>query len=535
MAQKTFFALTAFVTLLCFSGCGKTDKKTDGVDLSKPQYGGTLIYAKSGPPLTLDPALSKETESSVVIANIFEGLVEQRAGRSGIDPCMAKSWVISENGLEYTFTLRPGLTFHDGTPVNAEAVVFSFESQYNDKHPFFSEGRDYAWKLFNLKTVVKSVTAVNDSAIRFTLLKPDATFLSILTLNSMAVISPSAMKKYGKEFYKNPVGAGPFVYQSWIGDGTVALTAFEKYWNGRPYLDTLILLPVADAHARWEKLKNGEVNIMGVPDKADMPEIENTQGIRIVKQPGLNIAYMAMNMRKKPFDDIRVRKAVVLAIDRDKLVQTVYGNFGRPAKNPIPHVLTGYNNEISATPFDPNESKKLLAEAGFSNGFKTTLWTMPISREYMPEPNKAAKMIQSDLKNVGIETEIITFPWHTYLEKIYLSQHDMAIVGWIADIPDPDNFFYPLLGKDVTKNLPSTNIAFYTSEDMNAFIMKGRSEADPMERSAIYKKACAQFNKDLPWFIIAHANSIVPMKDNVINFQLHSTAIRKFKTVWIAK
>jgi peptide/nickel transport system substrate-binding protein len=515
--------------------CGKTDKKTTDVDLSKPQYGGTLTYAKSGPPLTLDPALSKETESSVVVANIFEGLVEQRAGRSGIDPCLAKSWTISKDGLEYVFLLRPGMLFHDGTPVNAEAVAFSFESQYNEKHPNFSAGRDYAWKLFNLKTIVKTIDAVNDSTVRFKLFKPDATFLSILTLNSMAIISPTAMKKYGKDFYKNPVGAGPFRFQSWSNDGVVALVSFDQYWNGRAYLDTVIFKPVTDAHTRWQTLKSGEANMMGVPDKADMADIENTPGIKIVKQPGLNISYMAMNMQKKPFNDIRVRKAIVLGIDRDKLVQTVYGNFGRPAKNPIPPVLTGYNEEIRSTPFDPNESKKLLIQAGFAAGFKTTLWTMPISREYMPEPDKTAKMIQNDLKNIGIELEIITFPWQTYLEKIYRGEHDMAIVGWIADIPDPDNFFYPLLDKDIAKKLPSTNIAFYADEDMHQLIMKGRSVADPIERSNLYKKACEKFNQDLPWMTIAHANSIVPMKDNVIDFQLHSTSIRKFKTVWIAK
>lgn len=530
-SRKIILAL--LVVLL--NGCGKGDKKTTEIDLSKPQYGGTLIYAKSGSPVTLDPAISRETESSVVVANIFEGLVEQRAGRSGIDPCLAKSWTISADGLDYTFILRPGMTFHDGTPVNAEAVIFSFESQSNDKHPYFSEGRDYAWKLFNLKSVVKSISAVNDSTVLFRLYKPDATFLTILTLNAMSVISPTAMKKSGKDFFKNPVGAGPFVFRSWNQDGTVLLTAFDKYWNGRPYIDSLLLKPVPDARTRWETLKSGEANIMGVPDKADMAEIENTPGIKIVKQPGLNISYMAMNMKKKPFDNIKVRKAIVMGVDRDKLVQSVYGNFGRPAKNPIPPVLTGYNEEIRATPYNPGEAKKLLTESGFSGGLKTTLWTLPISREYMPEPDKTAKMIQADLAKIGIELEIITHPWQTYLEKIYRGEHDMAIVGWIADIPDPDNFFYPLLDKEVTKKLPSTNIAFYADDEMHRLIQKGRAVADPMERSNLYKKACEKFNQDMPWMTIAHANSIVPMKENVINFQLHSTSIRKFKTVWLAK
>ncbi len=525
----------ALLSMMIIGSCGKSNKNGAGTDESKPVYGGTLIYGKSGPPITLDPASSRETESSVVVANIFEGLVEQRAGRSGVDPCLARSWDISADALDYVFHLRSGSVFHDGTPVNADAVLFSIESQYKKDHPFYSAEREYNWNSNNMNDIVKTVTAVNDTTVRFTLKKPNATFLSLLSLNFMSLISPAAMKKHGKAFYKNPVGAGAFRFVSWKEDGTVILTANETYWNGRPYLDTLILKPISDPHQRWMALKEGRISMMGVPDKQDMDEISQTAGIKYSQQPGLNISYLGMNTIKKPFNDIRVRKAVVYAINREKIVNEVYGQFGRAAKNPIPPVLTGYNDEIRFTPYDPDESRKLLAEAGLAGGFKTKLWTMPISREYMPEPDKAAKLIQQDLKQVGIEAEIVTYPWKEYLERVYRGEHDLAIVGWIADLPDPDNFFYILLDKTVASKTPSTNVAFYQSDEMHHLILTGKTVSDPLERSSIYKKACELFNKDLPWFTIAHSVTIVPMRDHVMNFQLHTTAIRKFKTTWIMK
>ncbi|MBX7151633.1 ABC transporter substrate-binding protein [bacterium] len=526
------------LTLTCgliLIACGKSDKKELTGEI-KPQYGGTLIYAKSGPPLTLDPALTKETESSVVLANLFDGLVAQRAGKTAIDPGLAHSWEISKDGLVYTFHLRSGVTFHNGEPLTAAAVIFSFERQGNPKHPFYWKDADYSsWKGFEMTKLIKFLRAINDSTVEITLNNPDATFLNILSHHVCLIVSPSALQQYGKDFYKHPVGTGPFRFASWNDDGDIVLLANGNYWNGRPYIDTLVMRSVPDAHQRWELLKAGAIDMMAAPSETDMAEIEKTPGIKFSKQPGLNISYLAMNMKKKPFTDARVRQAIVLAIDREKLVEEVFKAFGRSAKNPIPPMLIGYNDEIRPTPYDPAKARQLLTDAGFPNGFKTTLWTMPLTREYMPDPSKAATLIQKYLKDVGIEVTIQTFPWSEYLEKTYGGQHDMAIIGWVADVPDPDNFFYPLLDKSVAEKLPSSNIAFYSDNEMHQLILTGKSTADALERSNAYKKACEVFNRDLPWFTIAHSVTIVPMKEMVMDFQLHSTSVRKFNKLWLKK
>ncbi len=536
--MKTFFhRLIIFLMAITAAACGPESKKETGAAGDfKPEYGGTLIYAKNGPPISLDPAATKETESSVVVASIFDGLVEQQAGKAAINPGLAKRWDVSKNGLTYTFHLKTGVKFHDGTPFNADAVLFSFNRQKDPKHPGHTTHDNFEyWKNFDMDKVLNTINAVNDSTVEFKLYKPDATFLNLLTINFAAIVSPTAVLKYQNDFYKNPVGTGPFKFVSWSDDGTVTCAANEDFMNGRPYVDTLIFKPIPDGHQRWLELKAGNVTMMSNPGQADLSEIESTQGIKTAKQHGINVGYLAMNMSKKPFTDIRVRQAIVYAINREELVKQVYGPLGRAAKNPIPPVLLGYNEEIRFTPYNPDKSKELLKEAGFPDGFKTKLLTIPIVRDYMPNGKSAAEFIQKELKNVGIDAEIVTYEWKEVLARRERGEHELAIAGWVGDAPDPHFFFFPLLDKVNAKSTGSTNAAYYNSEEMHGLIEKGKIVSDPVERSNVYKKACEVFNKDLPWFTIAHSVSIVPMRDHVMDFQLHSSSVRKFDKVWLKK
>lgn len=535
MIPRSF--LFGLILSVALAGCGKSKKtETATVDEIKPKYGGTLIYAKNGPPITLDPAFTRETESSLINDNIFDGLIEQRAGRVAFDPGLAKSWNISPDGKVYTFHLRTNVLFHDGTPFNAEAVLFNFERQSNPKHPYRDKDRSYEyWKNFDLDDVIKSMRVVDDSTIEVTLNNPDATFINILSLSFLDIVSPTAKKKFGKDFERNPVGTGPFKFIRWEDDGTVVCEAFKDYWNGRPYIDTLVLKPIPDARTRWEMLRDKQIDMMGSPNQSDIADMDTTKGVVLARQPGVNVGYLAMNTLKKPLDNLKVRQAIVYAINREKLVKEVYGDMGRPAKNPIPPLLLGHNDEIRFTPFDPSLSKQLLSEAGYPRGLKLSLWTMTIVRDYMPDGMKAAKMIQNDLSAVGIETEIVAPAWQDFLKRRGMGEHDLSISGWVGDAPDPHFFFNPLLDKVIAEKKPSTNAAFYRSQEMHDLIVKGKETFDPLERSQVYKKACEVFNQDLPWFVIAHAMSVVPMRDYVRGFQMHSSSVRKFNRLWLTK
>ncbi len=531
MIYRVFVVL---LTALLIGGCGKKRRDRASRLAERAEYGGTVIYAKAGPPITLDPALTIESESSIVLGSIFDGLVEQRAGKIAIDPALAYRWEISDDGTQYTFYLRPDVMFHDGTPCNAQAVVFSFQRQADKTHPYHLPGADFgSWNNFGMDDLWGGIEALNDTVVRIKLHHSDATFMTILSNQNFAIVSPTAMAKYGADFARHPVGTGAFRFVDWSEDNTVRLVANEKYYQGRPFIDSLIFVVVPDASERWQMLKNGDITMMQHPAISDMPEIEKTPDIKFARQPGLNVSYLSMNMKKPPFKDKRVREAIVLAIDRESLVKEVFGSAGRAAKNPMPPVLLGYNDEIRPTRYDPDRARRLLAEAGYPNGFKTTLWTMPITRDYMPDPNKASQIIQRQLKAVGIEVEIKTFPWAEYIEKVYKGEHDLVILGWTADIPDPDNFFSPFWIPTPNVASNSSNISGYTSPEMTRLINEGKTTVDPLERSKIYKQACALFNEDLPWFVIAHSVITIPMSDRVMNFQLHSTSVRKFNKLWL--
>ncbi len=528
--------ILGFAALMLIAGCGRKKRDRSSLLEDRAEYGGTVLYAKAGPPITLDPALAVESESSIILSSIFDGLVLQRAGKIAIDPGLAYRWEVLEDGRLYRFYLHQGVHFHDGTPFNAQAVVFTFQRQADKNHPFHWSEADFgSWTNFGLTELWEGIEAVNDSVVEMRIKHADATFLTILSNQNFAIVSPTAMEKTGREFYRNPVGTGAFRLVSWDADNTVRLSGNEEYYQGKPFLDSLIFKVVPDAHARWEMLKTGAVHMIQHPATADLPEIEKTKGIKFARQPGLNVSYLTMNVRNPIFQDRRVRQAVVYAIDREGLVKDVFGSTGRAAKNPLPPIMPGYNDEIRPTPYDPDRSRRLLAEAGYPNGFRMTLWTMPITRDYMPDPEKAGARIQKNLKAAGIDVEVKTVEWRQYIDKLYRGQHDLAILGWTADIPDPDNFFSPFWMPVSGIQSNSTNISGYTSESMTRLIQEGRQTVDPDKRSKIYKELCEVFNEDLPWFVIAHSVITIPMSDRVMNFQLHSTSVRRFNKIWLRK
>ena len=527
-----FFLLTGILAVL--SSCGSEAKKPSKAKTQKaePKAGGTLIYGKSGLPLTLDPAEVIESESSIILTNVFDPLVMQTAGKVDLEPALAKSWDISADGLTYTFHLRQNVFFHDGTRFNADAVVFSIQRQSDPRHAFYDKSKFQNWINFNLDKIFSGVNALDDSTVQMKLKQPNAPFLNLISMDLMGIVSPAAVKKFGRDFDKNPVGCGPFVFSRWKTDGEIVLTANRNYWNGVPFLDSLVFRPIPNARERWRLLASGKIDLMDSPDNEDLEQVRKFEDIKMVSQSGVNICYIALNTMKTPFNDVRVRRAINMAINKNYLVSAVYGASGRAAKNPIPPVLPGYNNKIRPLLFSQDSAISLLAAAGFPDGFSCKLWALPISRQYMPDGQKAATIIQQNLLAVGIKAEIVTYPWREYLDRTYRGEHDMAMLGWVGDIPDPDNFFGPLLSKEAAEKVPSTNRAFYKSDEMQALITAGQRTHDPVKRREIYQKACEVFNKDFPWVSIAHSEVNVPLRKNVMGFQLFASSRRRFEKVW---
>jgi len=504
--------------LLLVSACGQ-------------QSGKTLVYGRGGDSVGLDPALETDGESFKVCDNIYETLVTFKAESTELAPGLASSWDASEDGLTWTFNLRRNVKFHDGTDFNADAVVFSLARQFKPDHPFHKvEGAYQYWNSMSMSDIVKDVRAVDDYTVAIDLKRPNAPFLSNLAMNFCGIVSPEAVKKFGADFARNPVGTGPFKFEEWIKDDRIVLSRNPTYWGASPKLDRLIFRSIPENSVRLIALSQGSISGMDnlVPDF--ISSIETDDRLQLLSQAGMNVGYLAMNMDKDPFQKVLVRQAINHAVNKQSLVDNLYQGLALPAVNPIPPTMWGYHEGIAGYAYDPEKAKQLLAEAGLPNGFKTTLWAMPVPRPYMPQPMKIAQAIQADLKAVGIEAEIVTYEWGTYLDKVQRGQHDMALLGWTGDNGDPDNFLYVLLDKSATQ-MPANNIAFYRSEPLHDILVEAQQSTDQGQRTALYRKAQEIVYQDAPWVPLVHAAQTAAFEKRVTGFQLHPTGSKWFQNV----
>jgi peptide/nickel transport system substrate-binding protein len=514
------FRYVFLALLILVSGCGQRADRT-------------LVFGRGGDSVGLDPALETDGESFKVCDNIYETLVSFVSERTDLAPGLATSWKASKNGLTWTFVLRQGVLFHDGTPFNADAVVFSFSRQFKLDHPFHKvEGAYQYWTSMSMSDVVKTVRKVDDHTVAIDLKRPNAPFLANLAMNFCAIVSPTAVAKWKVDFARHPVGTGPFLFVDWIKDDRIVLDRNPNYWGEAPKLDRLIFRSIPENSVRLMALTQGSIDGMDnlVPDF--LPTIESDEKLQLLSQPGMNVGYLAMNMDKEPFQKVAVRRAINHAINKQSLVDNLYQGLAIPAVNPIPPTLWSYRDETPGYAYDPEKAKALLADAGFPNGFKTTLWAMPVPRPYMPQPLKIAQAIQADLQIVGIQAEIVTFEWGTYLDRVQRGQHDMALLGWTGDNGDPDNFLYVLLDKNATQK-PANNIAFYRSEPLHEVLVAAQQVSDQEKRTILYHRAQEIVFEDAPWVPLVHAAQTAAFSTRVKGFKLHPTGSKWFHGVEI--
>ncbi|MYF56514.1 ABC transporter substrate-binding protein, partial [Candidatus Poribacteria bacterium] len=468
-------------------------------DADSHAKGGTFIFGRGGDSVGLDPALEEDGESFKVCDNIYDTLVQYKDGSTELEPGLAEKWDSSEDGLTWTFYLRRGVKFHDGTPFNADAVLFSLNRQHDKTHPFHNVSGSYVyWMATGLAEIVDKISAIDDFTIQITLKSAYAPFIYTIAITPFAIVSPTAVKKWGDAYFNNPVGTGPFKFSRWDKKDKIVLVANDDYWGGRPNLDRVIFRSIPDNAIRLIELQRGGLHAMEFPNPDDLQQIERDDTLQLLTQAGMNIGYLAMNFDKPPLDNQKVRLAINHAINKTAIIEYLYQGLGMPAKNPIPPSLWSYDDTIQDYEYNPELAKKLLTEAGFPNGFETTLWALPVPRPYIPDGRALAEVIQSDLRKVGIETKIVTYDWGTYLEKTKNGEHDMAMLGWSADLGDPDNFFYFLLSKSSAEK-PAGNIAFYRSDEMQNVLEKARATSDKDERESLYKEAQQIFHNDVPW------------------------------------
>jgi len=535
--KKAVVAIIFCVMLIAisFSGCVQEESKEK-----------VLIFASAGDADKLDPADVTDGESVERMDNIFEGLVEYKSGSSEIQPCLATSWNISDDGLNITFNLRHGVKFHDGTDFNADAVVFSFERQYNTSHPYNQYGEWAYWGY--MFSDIKEVQKIDDYTVKIVLSKPNAAMMTSLAMFTVTIVSPTNAEKWKEDAFKHPVGTGPFKFVEWIKDDHITLEANKDYWRGAPKLDKLIFRVILDPSSRLLALQAREIHGMEFPDPASFNTIKADTNLQLLTAPGMNVGYLAMNCGYgyndtnkngvrdpdepwvetpgyfEPFTNKSVRQAINYAINKTSIVENLYKGTAIVAKNGMPPFMLGYNDAIVDYPYNTTKARELLTQAGYPNGFNTTLWVMPVSRPYMFDPPKIGEAIQSYLADVNINVDFYQIDWSTYLEKTQSGEHPMCLLGWTGDNGDPDNFMNVLYGENQCTLGTAGNVAFYNNSELQSLLSDALQTYDTTERANLYEQAQVILHEDAPFVYLAYANQNLVFTKNVQGFVLNPTA-----------
>lgn len=491
----------------------------------------TLVYCSEASPEGFDAALSiSGTTYDASARNVSDGLIKIKRGSTELEPGLAESWSISGDGKEYTFQLRKGVKFQKTsyfTPTrefNADDVIFTFDRQGDKANPYYDYGKGIwpQYDTYSFPSLIDKLEKVDGHTVKFVLTRPEATFIASLSLTFAAIQSKEYADKLlaeGKREQLNakPIGTGPYQFVDYQPDAVIRYHANPEYWGGKQKIDDLIFVITPDASVRYQKLKAGECNVMAYPNPADLAKMKSDPAINLLQKEGLNIAYLAYNTMVAPFDDVRVRKAINMAVNKQAIIDAVYGSTGIAAINAMPPGVWSYNKDIKDDPYDLEQSRKLLADAGVKD-LVMNIWAMPVQRPYMPNARRTAELMQSDLAKVGIKAEIVSYDWAEYLKRSQDKNRDGAVIlGWTGGIADPDNFLAAMLG---CKAIGSGNRANWCNQDFEKLIQAAKLTTDQAKRSTLYEQAQAIFKQQAPWLTIAHQVVAQPVSTKVKDFRV---------------
>jgi dipeptide transport system substrate-binding protein len=507
----------------------------------------TLVYCSEGSPEGFDPALyTAGTTFDASSRPVYNRLLEFEPGTTNPVPALAESYEVSDDGLQYTFKLRPGVKFQTTeffTPtrdMNADDVIFSFERQLKADHPWHQYVAGAAWEYFNgmgFPDLIASIEKVDDMTVKFTLKQKEAPFVANLGMDFASIMSKEYADKLeaeGKKEQMNqmPVGTGPFAFVAYQQDAVIRYKANADYWGGKEKIDDLVFAITTDAAVRLQKLKAGECHIFPYPNAADVEAMKADSNLQVMEQEGLNIAYLAFNTKQAPFDRTEVRKALAQAVNKQAIVDAVFQGLATPATNPIPPTMWSYNKAIEDDKYDPAAAKAALEAAGVKD-LSMKIWAMPVARPYMLNARRAAELIQSDFAAVGVNVEIVSYEWAEYLKLSKAEDRDGAVMlGWTGDNGDPDNFLHTLLG---CAAVGGNNRAQWCNEEFDKIVNAAKVTVDQGERTKLYEEAQVVFKREAPWITLDHSLVVMPMSAKVSGYVMSPLGHHSFSGVDIAE
>jgi peptide/nickel transport system substrate-binding protein len=476
-----------------------------------------LVVGQIAEPASLDPHVSTAANDFRIHVNMYDGLVRNKAGTLEIEPALATDWTISEDGLTYTFTLREGVTFHDGSPFNAEAVKFNFDRMLDEDHPFYETG---PFPLsFNFASIA-DVAVIDDMTVEFTLNEPFAPFMSNLASPTGLIVSPAAVEEFGEDYGRNPPGTGPFKFEEWESNARVVVSRNEDYWDGAPSLEAVVFRPITDANTRVAEMLSGGIDVLLETPPDNLAQFRDDANYQVKEAVGPHVWYVMLNAKDGPFADKKVRQAVNYALNKESLVNDVLQGTADVSAGPIPPAFNwAYNEEVEPYPYDPERARELLAEAGAEGAELTFFVTEGGSGMLDPVPMGTA--IQADLAAVGLDVTIETYEWNTFLAEVnpgLEGKADMAEMAWMTS--DPDTLPYLTLRTEAWPENGGFNSSYYSNPEVDDLLNQARTATDQDERAELYKQVQAIVHEDAPWLFVANWKQNAVTTANVEGFQL---------------
>ena len=499
----------------------------------------TLVFGTEADPALLDPSLISDGPSLRVTDQIFNSLVGFKLGGTTVVPELALSWKSSKSGLAWTFKLRKGVEFSDGTRFNAAAVCYNFNRWYNFPAPLQSASLSYYWQtVFGGyrnpaagnpgpdKSLYKGCKASGQYTVTLLLTRRSSSFLSAIGLPNFGIASPTALRKYqanagtvdatgvfhptGTFATQHPVGTGPYMLKSWTVGSKLTIVPNPHYWGPKPHLKQVVFVPIGDTAARLQALQTGELQGMDGVDPADYGTIQSGN-FKLLKRPAFSVGYVGINQSMPPMNNPLVRQALAYGLDRKTVATAFYPGTGTPANQFLPPALFGFATKgVPSYPFNPAKAKALLQKAGLQLPVKIDFWyPTNVSRPYMPDPSRNFQAFQQSLQQSGFQVVPHSAPWRPdYRAGVQAGNYQVFLFGWIADFADPADFLNVHFGSQTPQ-------FGFTNPSLFKLLAKADAEPNYEKRVALYQAAGIQVMKFLPVVPYVWASSAVAVDKNV--------------------
>ncbi|WP_309382822.1 ABC transporter substrate-binding protein [Cerasicoccus frondis] len=515
MLTKNVLLAGCLALALSLIGCGDGDKPEGGAAEKK-----VFVLARGSDAQKLDPADVDDGESVNTLAQICEGLLRFKPGTLELEPWLAESFDSSEDGLTHTFKIRPGVTFHDGTPLTAETAAFSFRRQLDPNHPAHLPTASFVYWNY-LYNDVEAVEVVDEMTLRFRLKQPNASILYSLAIFPAWLISPNTPPA---DIPTRPIGTGPYHFDRWEKDQAVLLKRNPKYWGEPAHFERVILKTVPENTVRRLEMEAGGVDAVDGLQPAEAIALADNPQFKLYRGPGMNVGYLAIQTENPKFADHEIRRALAMAINREAIVNLALDGAGVPASYPIPPGFLGEPKD-AAPPFtyDPAAAKAILAKHPEFLKEPIVLSTLSDSRPYFPDPQRVASLIRSDWEAAGLTVEIESRDFKSHLQTLRNGDFECGLIGWVGDNGDTDNFLATFLHSRGAVKGSANNFAFYRNPKMDELLDAARRASNTATRAKLYNEALEVWSKDLPIIPLVHAEQMVLMRSEVVGFVLSPT------------